>query len=407
MSSGGAESFAAAFRHFGVDARVVPEGDERTYELAGRYTSGDECLPARVTAGNFLKVIESPGFDPSRAAFFMPTAAGPCRFGQYAPFVRSVLDRAGYEEAVVLSPTSSDGYRALGELAAPLMKLGWMALVGSDALRKLLHRYRPHEIPAGAADRAHGRALEIFCSTLADPDIRPARMPGRLAGALEEARDIFRKVPADFSKDKMLIGVVGEIYCRLSEFSNEDLIRRLESFGARAWLSDISEWVCYTDEEQVRKLRMRGRALSREMLAVRMKKFIQRRYERKLLRPLEEELSDMREPADIGEILKRSEKYLPASGALGEMVLSVGKAVYLYENGADGIIDISPFTCMNGIVSEAVYPRVSRDHGGIPIRSFYFDGTRSDLENELAIFMELVSNYHNRRSGKAGGRNVA
>ncbi len=51
---------------------------------------------------------------------------------------------------------------------------------------------------------------------------------------------------------------------------------------------------------------------------------------------------------------------------------NVGKAVYRARKGAAGIIEISPFTCMNGIVSEAIYPRVSRDLGGIPIRNFYF-----------------------------------
>ena len=72
------------------------------------------------------------------------------------------------------------------------------------------------------------------------------------------------------------------------------------------------------------------------------------------------------------------------------MVLSTGRAVYLYDKGADGIIDISPFTCMNGIVTEAVYPRVSRDHDDIPIRVFYFDGTQSDLERDVGIFLELA-----------------
>ena len=65
----------------------------------------------------------------------------------------------------------------------------------------------------------------------------------------------------------------------------------------------------------------------------------------------------------------------PQEGSLGEMVLSTGGAIYLYHQGADGIVDISPFTCMNGIVTEAVYPRVSREHDNIPIRVFYFDGT--------------------------------
>ena len=76
------------------------------------------------------------------------------------------------------------------------------------------------------------------------------------------------------------------------------------------------------------------------------------------------------------EVLEQSPPYLPYHGALGEMVLSVGKAVYMYEKGVDGIIDISPFTCMNGIVCESIYPKVSRDCDGIPIRTFYFDGSQ-------------------------------
>jgi len=89
------------------------------------------------------------------------------------------------------------------------------------------------------------------------------------------------------------------------------------------------------------------------------------------------------------------------------MVLSVGKAIYAYERGADGIIDISPFTCMNGIICESMYPKVSRDCDGIPIRTFYFDGSQMDLENDLGIFMELVSNYSRRKTRKRTQRRGA
>ena len=82
---------------------------------------------------------------------------------------------------------------------------------------------------------------------------------------------------------------------------------------------------------------------------------------------------------------------------MGEMVLNIGKSVYLAQKGSDGIIDISPFTCMNGIVSEAIYPRLSRDLGGIPIRNFYFDGTQSDLERDLGVYMELARSYRRKR----------
>jgi hypothetical protein len=56
---------------------------------------------------------------------------------------------------------------------------------------------------------------------------------------------------------------------------------------------------------------------------------------------------------------------------------------------------------MNGIVSEAIYPKISRDCDGIPIRSFYFDGTQKALHRELGIYMELVRSYRDRRMAKA------
>ena len=103
---GSAEAFSAAFRWLGVEAQPTPPSDERTRELGGKYTTGDECYPAKVTVGDFMRVIEQPGFDPARTAFFMPTAEGPCRFGQYAPFLRKILRDAGWGNVQVLSPSS-------------------------------------------------------------------------------------------------------------------------------------------------------------------------------------------------------------------------------------------------------------------------------------------------------------
>jgi len=397
MSDGGAQAFSAAFRHVGIDARPVPEGDERTLELASVHTSGDECLPARVTLGNFLKITEWEEFDPSRTAFFMPTSGGPCRLGQYAPFMRQVFDGMGYHDLMILSPTSKDGYRDLGDFVDSFMKLGWFGLVGSDALRKLLHKYRPYETEEGASDRAFAESLKDFCDILGNGEIPLDRKPEKLAGAMERAKENFHAVPVDMDREIMMIGVVGEIFCRLSTFSNQDLIRKMEKFGGRAWLSDISEWIWYTDEEHVWWLKTMGKRFSLDMLKTFLKKKVQQRYEHIILEPLEDDLADMEEPHNIREVLDRSSYYLPPEGAKGEMVLSVGKAIYLHEKGVDGIIDISPFTCMNGIVSEAVYPALSRDHDDMPIRTFYFDGSPVDLENDLEIFLELARNYNRKK----------
>src|SRR5579872_6249116 len=152
MAYGSARAFAAAFRAVGVDAEPTPPSDDRTRELGGRYTSGDECYPAKVTVGDFMKLVERPGADPSKTVLFMPTADGPCRFGQYAPYLRHILAAAGHADVEVISPTSKNAYDGLGELAKPFVRTGWRALLAADLLQKLLLMHRPHETTAGAAE---------------------------------------------------------------------------------------------------------------------------------------------------------------------------------------------------------------------------------------------------------------
>jgi predicted nucleotide-binding protein (sugar kinase/HSP70/actin superfamily) len=395
MAYGSARAFAAAFRAIGLDAQPTPPSDHRTRELGSRFTSGDECYPAKVTVGDFMKVLEAAP-EPSRIALFMPTAQGPCRFGQYAPYLRHLLDGNGYEDVEILSPTSQNAYQGLGELAKPFVRTGWRALVAADLLQKMLLIHRPYEAARGDADAVYEASLDDLCFTLEHSPVEPGTQLAELVRAMVRSRERFRalqvKRDAAAPPARPLIGIVGEIFCRLNTFSNENLVRALEEYGAEAWLSDIVEWIWYTESERFRKLKLAGRMWTREALEAWVRDRVQKRDEHALAAPFHEDFAGREEP-DIYEVLECARPYLPREGAYGEMVLNVGKAVYLAKKGATGIIDISPFTCMNGIVCEAIYPRVSRDWGGIPIRNFYFDGTQSDLDRDLGVYMELARGY--------------
>ena len=116
-----------------------------------------------------------------------------------------------------------------------------------------------------------------------------------------------------------------------------------------------------------------------------------------LLEPFHDDFVGYEEPSNTEIVIRYGQPYLPARGALGEMALSIGRTVYLYTKGVDGLVDISPFSCMNGIVSEAIYPSISKDHNNIPCRVFYFDGINLDLDRDIGIFMELVRGYMSRK----------
>ncbi len=397
MSEAGVRVIAAAFRSVGIDAKSMPPSDEETMVLGGRHSSGEECLPLKVTLGDALKLLVHGEIAPDRMAIFMPTSDGPCRFGQYGPYIKGVLGEMGFDGVTVVSPTCEDGYSGVGEHADELLRTAWRAMIAGELLTKLLLRTRPYELEKGASDEAYRAALSDLCSTVESRGKNPKERMGRLKECLVRGRKLLRAVPADFSDPRPLIGIVGEIFCRLNTFSNDDVVRKVEEAGGECWISDVSEWLWYTNAAHLHLLKRFRKHLTMEMFGARLKWHFQHRDERELHEVFGDDFRGYEEADDIRDVLDLARPYLVPEGTLGEMLLSVAKTVYLHRKGADGVLDINPFSCMNGIVSEAIYPRLSRDCDGLPVRVFYFDGTRADRRYELDIFMDLVREYSARK----------
>jgi predicted nucleotide-binding protein (sugar kinase/HSP70/actin superfamily) len=401
MATGASRALAAVLRSIGIDAEAIPPADAETLELGGRHTSGEECYPLRLTVGDFLKILEKPGTDPSKVAFFMATGQGPCRFGQYAPYVTSMLASQGYSDVTILAPACETGYSDFGKASSLYARGAWRAIVCSDILSKLLLKTRPYETVPGSSDQVYEESLCELCRTLEVPYASNKEQMNAIQGCMLNIRNCFRAVEIKPDPARPLIGVVGEIFCRLNTFSNNDLVRRLEEFGAEVWLNDVSEWIWYVNDDEFRTLRLRGKNRSLKALGAHVRAHFQRKDEHEIASLFGEDFRGYEEPSEIGEVLGYAECYLPPLGANGEMIVNIGKSVYFAKKGADGVIDISPFTCMNGIICEAIYPRVSRDNGGIPIRNFYVDGTQSDLERDVGIFLELARNYRGRKTWRS------
>ncbi len=400
MTRAGARMVAATFRSAGVDARVLPPSDARTLELGAMYTSGEECFPEKITLGDYLRVTRTEGFDPAKTAFLMPASNGPCRFGQYWPLLEKVLEKEGLKDVMVVSPSSSTGYGDIAKNGNTLFRIAWNGMIASDIVKKMFLRTRPYERVKGTSERVYESSLQRVERVLERSDLGFGKRRALLVSEMEAARDDFRAVEADYIPGKPLIAVLGEIFCRQNRFANEEMILKLEEYGAETWLADVGEWIFYTDWSRMDNMSRQGKRFSKDMAVAHIKRYIMKRDEHQLLAPFHDDFIGYEEPSDTDVVVAHGENYLPARGALGEMALCLGRSGYCHSKGVDGIVDISPFTCMNGIVSEAVYPSFSRDHDDIPCRVFYYDGVSRDMDRDIGIFMELVRGYMSRKKVK-------
>jgi len=177
--------------------------------------------------------------------------------------VRVSVPVAGFSS--LRSRIEAKRYGDLGDIANPFMRTAWRALVSADTIHRALLKTRPYETAPGAADLAFQEALADLVKTIENSCADAGCQLESMVESMVRARERFQRVPAFYDREVPLIGVVGEIFCRLNTFSNEDLIRKLESYGAEACLSHISEWVDYTNNELKRKLHLTGRDISLAM----------------------------------------------------------------------------------------------------------------------------------------------
>lgn len=364
----GATLVAAAFRRHGYKARPMPPENQAVLELGRSVTRGSECMPTALTIGAMLSVIrEHPG---EKHALFMPTDAGWCRLGQYGVLHRQVLDRHGYADVPILSPSSQDNYKELGSL---LRRTFWMAMVCGDLLLKAVMKVRPDERVAGDANTVLAAELTRLESALAGR--------GDVRAALAQAVARFAAIPRRH-EPRPLVGIVGEIYLRLNPFSNEDVIGAIERFGGEAWLAPMSEWAHYTTAcQHLQSVAQGRRAWTRwvdDLTGRHMHSL-----EDRLISAAGPLLSDRLEPP-IETILEYGRRYVPIEFQ-GETILTVGRTVAFARAGASLVVNCSPFGCMPATISTALYRRMSGDLG-VPLVSLFYDG-QGTQNQRLEVFL--------------------
>jgi predicted nucleotide-binding protein (sugar kinase/HSP70/actin superfamily) len=418
MNRIGAHLLAATFRGFGANALVM-----ETYaglDLGKEFTSGKECFPCQVTAGDVLLFLQKEkerlgsDFRAEDYIYFMPEADGPCRFGMYNKYQRIVLDSFPEFRNLKIGALTSKNSYALDGMIDPkqktrFRKVAFFSLLAGDILDRLLWRIRPYEKAAGMADAFIERTMRSLSDAFEtySAGVELDRLLNRLTELVSEGRAV---IDPDLAP-RPLIGIVGEIYLRTHVQANQDVIRMLERYGAEVVNASIAEWVNYTSFDRMREARIGLRLSLKQLRIGRMVRHLKEilGYGAELYyQHLKQDQVYKRIQAVIGihgdhrvdhleKILLEDDLFSFDVGT--EACLSIPGIIEYVRNGYNGIVNVYPFTCMPSTITSAVVrPIMSRMK--VPYLDTPYDGTfQPGREAAIRTFM-YQARQHFQRNGR-------
>ena len=383
--SGHSVMWAAALKSVGIDARVLPQPDERSEELGRRYVSAKECHPYLLTTGDLVRMTELEDFDPDRSAFMMLNFDGSCRLSQYGLSQKLVLKRLGLGHIPIIAPINSIRHDEATRLFG--LKWGkdvWKSWLATDVLLKKLLHIRPYEVNKGETERVYEKAID---------EIAVAVVEGNFSQAFASSIAAMDKVSIK-KEDRPIIGIVGEFYTCMNSFSNNGIIKEFESLGAEARLGPTTtDYAVYFNDvypETHFSSKKYGAALYYYL-----RRYPFMHWKGKIEEILGEELRDSRTPR-VAEMVAITAPYV--SDAIDPVVtVNVAKAKTYAVQGCSGIANLIILNCLYGTLATTVYKGIQREHNRIPMLNMIYDGLKQTNEKtRVEAFIHQAKLYYER-----------
>lgn len=351
-------AWAAGLRKIGVEPYIPPYTSKKTLSYGTKNSPEAICLPYKLILGNFIEAIEG-GAD----YVAMITSPGICRLGEYGNNIYTTLKDLGYN-ANYIELSLYDGikglYNFLKEISGkndPVLIMRAINITARkvfaiDDLDRALAYYRAREIHFGDAEKNYKKALRI---------IDKADSTRELKKAYELALKEIEKTEIDKNREVLHVDITGEIFLVNDEFSNQYIERELGRMGVETRRS-LTVGSFLKDAIIPKAFQNKETHLQR---AERMAKpYLMR---------------------DIG----------------GDALECVSDVVFADYKGKDGIIHISPFTCMPEIMSQNIFPTMRLDHD-IPILPLIMDEQtgRAGYITRLEAFVDLMRRKKRAKEGK-------
>ncbi len=335
------------FSEIGVEI-VTPNGNSLKGLEAGSSICPDEiCIPFKLMAANLIEAYHK-GAD----TVIMPATMGPCRLGEYAELLKSILDKRGYPfRWILLDSTQAIGKKELMRRLAQVVSDSQMSK--PTILRALNRTYKVVKNLELLDQRAHilaGYEVEKgYCKkalSACRKELAEAEDSRTALRIIRNRLSDLEKIPVDFGRQPLKVLLTGEIFSMIEPFANHHIEELLMDMGVAFHKRVTLGW--WINRTVVNPYQTKG-------------------------------------------LLAKRNHYLPyAIGGYAKETVEEG--VLCRKKGYDGIIQVFPVGCMPEIVAKAVFARMMKEDN-LSILTVIYDemGGEAGYITRIEAFIDMLA----------------
>ncbi len=376
----------AALVSCGYKAEVLENTDRSVVETGLKYVNNDICYPALLVIGQLLNALESGKYDADRVALILTQTGGGCRASNYIHLLRKALAQAGFDHVPVISMNLAGMETQPGfDLNFKMVRRMLAAVVYGDVLMYLSNKTRPYEKTSGEADALAKSWLakleELFQNGKGQSLSNISTFVGQIA------KD-FAKLPLEM-KDKIKVGVVGEIYIKYSELGNNSLESFLQKQNCEYMLPGVLNFVMYGADTYLTDYKLYGGKLTTYGIAKTAMWYL-KRLEKAMRKALDS--VPFKAPASYEETKALAKGIIGYGNNMGEGWLLTAEMLELAKSGYNNIICAQPFGCLpNHIAGRGMINKIKELVEDANILPVDYDASASKVNQENRIKLMLAT----------------
>ena len=376
----------AALVSCGYKAEVLENTDRSVVETGLKYINNDICYPALLVVGQFINALESGKYDVNKVALIMTQTGGGCRASNYIHLLRKGLEQAGYGHVPVISFNLAGMEKQPGfELNFKMIRRMLAAVVYGDVLMYLTNKTRPYEAVVGEADGLAKNWLK--------------KLEGIFQNGKGQTFDSIHCLASDIAKDfaklrllakeKIKVGVVGEIYIKYSALGNNYLESFLQKQNCEYMLPGLMSFVMYGADTHLTDYKLYGGSFMKYGTAKAAMWYL-KRLESAMLKALEH--SPFKAPASYEETKAMAKGVIGYGSNMGEGWLLTAEMIELAKSGYNNIICAQPFGCLpNHIAGRGMINKIKELVEEANILPIDYDASASKVNQENRIKLMLAT----------------